>query len=116
MVHTANCYRTEIRSNMRGGSGEVKIEHLFEPGSEMLGQARMLSRVTLKPGSSIGFHCHENEEETFHIISDTAEADDNGTKVVLHAGDSILTGNGAGHAIANCGSDDLVLLAVIVKF
>ena len=116
MVHTANCYRTEIRTAMRGGSGEVKIEHLFEPGSEMLSPTRMISRITLKPGCSIGFHCHENEEETFHIISGVAHADDNGTAVTLNAGDSILTGNGAGHAIANGGDDDLVMLAVIVKY
>lgn len=117
MVHTGKDYRLDIRTAMRGGSGEVRVEHLFEPGSEMNSPfTRMVSRITLAPGCSIGFHRHENEEEIFHIISGSAEADDDGNAVTLGPGDSILTGNGAGHGIKNAGSDDLVMLAVIVKF
>lgn len=116
MIHTNSNYRTDIRSEMRGGCGEVKIEYLFEPGTELLAPTRMMSRVTLKPGCSIGFHTHDNEEETFYIISGTAEADDNGTVATLQPGDSILTGNGGGHGIKNCGTTDLVMLAVIVKY
>ena len=116
MIHTSPSYRTEVRTAMRGGDGDVRIEHLFEPGTELLAPTRMISRITLKPGCSIGFHRHEREEECFHLIAGTAEADDDGRKVTLRAGDSILTGNGAGHAIRNIGPDDLVLLAVIVKY
>ena len=42
-----------------------------------------------------------------HTLTDgkgtTATADDNGKTVTLHPGESILTGNGDGHAIANNG-------------
>lgn len=116
MIHSNSDYRTDLRTGMRGGTGEVKIEHLFEPGTELLSPTRMISRITLQPGCSIGFHTHENEEETFYIISGTAEADDNGTIAILNPGDSILTGNGSGHSIKNCGCDDLVMLAMIVKY
>jgi quercetin dioxygenase-like cupin family protein len=117
MIHTSKDYRLDIRTEMRGGSGDVKIEHLFEPGSELNSPfARMISRITLAPGCSIGFHRHDGEEEVFHIISGSAEADDNGTVVTLNPGDSILTGNGAGHGIKNAGSADLVMLAVIIKY
>ncbi|MCQ2352870.1 MAG: cupin domain-containing protein [Victivallaceae bacterium] len=116
MIRHSDQYRLDLREEMRGGNGTVKIEHLWEPGKEMLSATRMCSRITLAPGNSIGFHRHDQEEEIFFILSGTAEADDDGKKGILRAGDTLLTGNGAGHAIRNAGSDDLVLLAFIGKY
>ena len=39
MIRKAGNYRTEVRENMRGGNGSVKIEHFWEPGTEMLRQS-----------------------------------------------------------------------------
>ena len=116
MFRKASQYRTELRSNMRGGDGTVKIEHFWEPKTEMLGPARMAAKLTLPPGASIGFHNHEKEEELFVIVKGQAEADDNGTKVLLGPGDTLLTGNGAGHAIRNTGDGDLEIVAVITTY
>ena len=115
MVHRQNDYRPDIRDAMRGGSGSVKIEHLWEQ-EELNSPTRMFSRITLEPGCSIGFHRHENEEEIFYIISGQAVADDNGEEVTLAPGDTILTGNGDGHSIANAGNTPLEMLAVIIRF
>ena len=76
----------------------------------------MAARLTLPPGASIGFHNHENEDEIFVIVKGQAEADDNGTLSVLNAGDTLLTGNGAGHSIRNIGEGDLELVAVISTY
>ena len=116
MIRKANSCRTEVRENMRGGDGIVKIEHFWEPGTEMLAHNRMAARLTLPPGSSIGFHKHENEDEIFVIVKGKAEADDNGTLTCLEAGDSLLTGNGAGHSIRNIGDTDLELIAIISTY
>ena len=116
MIRKSGSYRTEVRENMRGGSGSVKIEHFWEPGKEMLGHNRMAARLTLPPGASIGFHNHENEDEIFVIVKGQAEADDNGTLSILNAGDTLLTGNGAGHSIRNIGAEDLELVAVISTY
>ena len=116
MIRKAGNYRTEVRDNMRGGNGSVKIEHLWEPGTEMHGHNRMAARLTLPPGGSIGFHNHENEDEIFVIVKGVAEADDNGTISRLEAGDTLLTGNGAGHAIRNIGDEDLELVALISTY
>ena len=43
MVHRQNDYRTDIRREMRGGNGEVKIEHLWE--NELNSPTRMFSRT-----------------------------------------------------------------------
>ena len=116
MIRHNGEYRLEERFEMRGGKGTVKIEHLWEPGTEMLGHNRMAARLTLPPGGSIGFHNHENEDEIFVIVKGVAEADDNGTISRLEAGDTLLTGNGAGHAIRNIGDEDLELVALISTY
>lgn len=65
---------------------------------------------------SIGFHPHDAEEEVFVIIRGRAEADDNGEVVQLSAGDTLLTGNGDGHAIRNVGDEPLEIVAVITTY
>ena len=116
MIRKNGSYRTEVRENMRGGNGSVKIEHFWEPEKEMLSHNRMAARLTLPPGASIGFHNHEKEDEIFVIVKGVAEADDNGTKSMLYPGDTLLTGNGDGHAIRNAGDSDLELIAIISTY
>ncbi len=98
---------------MRGGNGTVRIEHIWKKGDGLNANVRMYSKIILEPGTSIGYHVHENEEEIFFVVSGRAEADDNGTKVILETGDSIVTRGGEGHAIACLGDETLVLLAII---
>lgn len=116
MIHSNDTLFTEVRENMRGGSGSVSITHLWKQEEMSSPFCRMAAVITLPPGSSIGFHTHENEEEIFYVISGTAALDDNGTLKTLNTGDTSLTGNGAGHSLANAGSCDLVVMAVINKF
>ncbi len=116
MVKHDGDYRVELREEMRGGRGTVKIEHFWEPKTEMRAKTRMFSRLTLQPGCSIGFHPHDTEEEIFVVLSGQAEADDNGEVAVLNPGDTILTGNGDGHAVRALGDEPLVLLGVISTY
>jgi len=115
MVRRANERKTDIKHEMRGGKGDVKMIHSF--ADEELGSpTRVCAEINIEPGNSIGRHVHENEEEVFYIIEGTAKADDNGTEVILNAGDSLLTGGGAAHAIENIGTTTLRLFAVVIKF
>ncbi len=116
MIRKNGEYKVDLRKEMRGGNGEVKIEHLWDAASELKADNRLWARLTLAPSCSIGFHNHDKEEEVFYIVSGNAEADDNGTPAKLSTGDTILTGNGAGHAIKNIGEDDLVIIAVISNY
>ena len=115
MVHKNGTYRTELRPAMHGGDGTVKIEHLWDEANELRGLNRLFGRLTLAPGTSIGFHQHEGEAEVFVVIAGTGEIDDNGEKKPVAVGDTILTGFGAGHGVRCTGDTDLVLLAVITK-
>lgn len=116
MIKRQGEYKIDIRERMRGGEGSVKIEHLWIPGEEMKAHNRLFAKLTIAPGSGIGFHPHDKEEEVFYVIKGRAEADDNGKTVILNPGDTILTGNGAGHAIKSVGDGDLELLAVISEY
>ena len=116
MIRRSGEYRTEQREEMRGGKGTVTIEHFWEPKTEMRSHTRMCAKLTIPPGGSIGFHPHDAEEEIFVVIRGTAEADDNGEVGQLGVGDTLLTGNGDGHAIRCTSEEPLELLAVIATY
>lgn len=115
MIKHASGMRAETRQEMRGGKGEVKIVHLFEQG-EYRGRTRLMAKVTLAPGCSIGLHEHKEEEELFYIIKGRGRVMEDGETRDVGPGDAILTGGGKSHAIENVGDGDLELLAVILTY
>lgn len=116
MIRNGKDKSVEVREDMRGGRGKVFIAHLWKNDEMNAGCCRMAAEITIPPGNSIGFHRHEEEEEIFYIISGIADFDDDGRVVRLAPGDTTLTSAGSGHAIANAGRDDLVVMAVINRF
>ena len=113
MIRRNNEFEKVIKKEMRGGSGQVLIEKLWDPETELKANNRLFAKLTIKPGDSIGFHVHNDEEEVFVILKGVAEMDDNGTTVVLNVGDTILTADGAGHSVKSVGDENLEMLAVI---
>jgi mannose-6-phosphate isomerase-like protein (cupin superfamily) len=106
---------TEVRERMRDGTGTVVFTHVFLK-EELTGRARLFARLSLPPGSSIGYHAHDGEEEVFYILSGTGIVNDQGVTSSVGPGDAVLTGGGNGHSIANPGTAPLELLAVILLF
>ncbi len=115
MIRRADEMFKEIKEQMRGGSGAVEITHLFKE-DELTGKARLVAKITINPGCSIGLHEHTNEEEIFYIIKGKGKINDNGTIKEVSVGDSILTGGGAAHSVENNGDEPLEMLAVILLF
>ncbi len=115
MIHTAQTMETEVRPAMRGGTGSVAIRHLFKK-DEITAKTRLCAVLTLPPGASIGTHQHEGEDELYYITKGTGVLDDGTTRTTVREGDAVLTGRGETHAIANTGSTDLEILAVIVCY
>ncbi|MGQ9780227.1 MAG: cupin domain-containing protein [Bacillota bacterium] len=115
MVKRADEMREEVRPRMRGGEGEVKIYHLFEPG-EYRGHARLIARIVLEPGCSIGPHEHQEEEELFYVLRGKARLTEDGTDYELGPHEAALTGGGRSHALANIGDEPLEVLAVILTY
>ena len=59
MIRKSTEMQQEIRPQMRGGKGEVKIIKAFEK-DEIKSSVRMYAVLELEPGSSIGEHTHSS--------------------------------------------------------
>lgn len=115
MIKRAEQMEVEIKHQMRGGKGEVELLHIMQQ-ADLGGKCRLMARVTMAPGCSIGEHVHQNEEEIFYIISGKALINDNGTPVEVGPGDAVLTGGGSKHAVENIGDIPLTMMAVILLY
>jgi mannose-6-phosphate isomerase-like protein (cupin superfamily) len=115
MIRKSHEMEKEARERMRDGAGSVEILHIFR-SRELKGRTRLFARLRLLPGSSIGFHRHEGEEEIFYILSGTGEVGEGGPASPVVPGDAVHTGDGAGHSISNTGPEPLEFLAVILVY
>ena len=112
MIRRHDDQEFSIRESMRGGNGVVELTGLIKPLPE---KARMFSLLRLVPGTSIGYHVHENETEMFYFVEGCARVCDNGTYYDVCEGDAMATYSGQGHGVENTGDRDLVIVAVVVK-
>ncbi len=115
MIRRSGTYPVTVRDKMRGGNGSVKVEEFWGKG-DLKAKTRLFAKLTLAPGSGIGFHEHVGEEEVYVILRGRGLLEEGGQKIAVAAGDSILTGDGAGHAIEAVGDEPLEILAVIVQY
>ena len=93
----------------------MEILHIFRK-EELKGKVRLLARLRLPPGSSIGYHMHEGEEEIFYILSGTGRVTEQGVSSTVGPGDAVLTGGGGGHSIENQGAEPLDCIATILVY
>ncbi len=105
----------EVRERMRGGTGNVEFLHIFGK-QELKGKVRLLARLRLSPGSSIGYHMHEGEEEVFYILSGSGVVTEQGVTSTVGPGDAVLTAGGEGHSIENQGAEPLEFIATILLY
>jgi mannose-6-phosphate isomerase-like protein (cupin superfamily) len=115
MIKEKEDQKKEVREAMRGGAGSVSLTHYFVP-EEFHANVRLCSHLTLPAGAGIGEHAHVGEDEVYIILHGEGILTDNGTEKKVKAGDAILTGNGASHALRNPGPDELKLIALIMKY
>jgi len=104
--------RTQVRSLMKGGVGDVTVLHMVECDDRP--NIRFVGEMTLPPGASIGDHTHETETEYYIITNGIGVVNDNGEDKRVGRGDVIVTGGGATHRIKNAGTTPLVIMAFIV--
>ena len=113
MIRKKDNQKVELK-NIRQGIGEVKLEHILNNPEEMFMKGRMFAKMTVPVGNSIGLHAHDKDNEIFYILSGTGEYYDNGTKVVLEPGDTTICKDTEEHSLVNTGTEDLVLIALIL--
>ncbi|MCX7881804.1 MAG: cupin domain-containing protein [Brevinematales bacterium] len=111
MILRANDQQKEQREKMRGGEGVISLTHLVP--SEKLFHARLVARLELPVGASIGKHFHEQEVEYYIILEGEGEVTEQGKTFRVGVGDVVITGPQEEHAIHNSGTIPLVFLAFI---
>ncbi|MCL2616295.1 MAG: cupin domain-containing protein [Defluviitaleaceae bacterium] len=115
MIRTVSDQRNETTENRFGGVGPVHMAHAMEK-TDLLANCRLLARITLPPGSSIGYHQHDKEEEVYYILSGQGTVNDNGETRTVNPGDAVYTGNGAFHSIANETNEPLEFLGIVLTY
>jgi len=112
MIITKEKINTEIKKNMRGGDGEVTLHHLVP--KEYLLHSRLMAKIVIPPGASIGEHEHIKETEYYIILKGQGIVNDNGKDIEIKEGDIVITGNGGKHSIKNTGHENLEMIAIII--
>lgn len=70
--------------------------------------------MTLDPGDSIGMHAHENNEDSYIIISgEGVFTDSGGNESIVRAGDVTIARKGDRHSLKNTGKEPLLFLGII---
>jgi mannose-6-phosphate isomerase-like protein (cupin superfamily) len=105
----------EKREKVRDGEGTATFVHCVEGKGAVQKNTNLLAEITLPPGASIGYHPHNEETEFYIILEGSGVVNDNGQEVAIKPGDTMVTGNGAFHSIANTGSVPLKMIAAIIK-
>jgi len=114
MISKKENMRNEIRSNMRGGNGDITLIHMIEK-ADMMGKIQLAARVQIPVGGSVGKHAHEKDAEIVIVVSGTVMAEENDSAHILSAGDIMFTGGGDSHSFTNYGDTILELIGIIIE-
>ncbi len=98
---------------LAGGKGKAYVQHIISK-KEMLGHGRLYAKITLPPGSSVGWHQHEHDTEPYFILKGAADFVDNDKSVTkVGPGDCCLIEVGQFHSIENNYDEDMEFVALI---
>lgn len=116
MIKTNHAFESETRANMKGGKGNVTLQHYFrkpEFGGEHI---RVCANLIIPPGASIGLHDHSGEDEVYIVLKGTGRVTDDGVVRDIHVGDAVLTGRGKSHGVECIGDEALEIMALVVTY
>lgn len=110
MIRKANIAEVD---GLAGGKGKAYVHHIISK-EELLGHGRLYAKVTLPPGSSVGWHQHLKETEPYYILKGEADFIDNDKSVTkVGPGDCCIIEVGQYHSIENNSDEDVEFMALI---
>ena len=114
MVKKADELKHVMLHNMKGGKGAVEKIASAEP-EEYEGGAKVIGRLVLRPGVSIGEHTHEGDEEIMTILAGHACYHEGDAQYILEPGDVTVCKNGESHWVENAPETENLELFVLVN-
>ena len=112
MINKRDVMKTELKEHMRGGDGTIAITHLVE--KEKIKNGRLMARIDIPVGASIGQHTHEGETEYYLIQEGEGEVQEAEGLKQVGPGDVVITGDQESHSIRNTGQTPLIMTAIII--
>lgn len=113
MIKKCSEIEGKVLTNFKDGEGDVTMFHFLNE-QEARGTGRLFVKTVIEPGNSIGDHTHDGDMEAYYILKGKALVSDNGTDVILEAGDCNVCPDGQSHSIKNVGEDTLEYIAIIL--
>lgn len=114
MIYKLNSLKT-TEGAPRAGEGTA-ITQLYGVVQDLHCEMKAFNRMTLKAGSYIGLHKHENNSEIYLILEGKGEyVDNDGKTYVLEPGDMGTCKDGGTHSLKAMDGKDLVFIAIIVQ-
>lgn len=96
-----------------GGEGKYFVRTLLT--DEFDSSMKYVRELTLEPGSSIGMHKHENDEEIYYVISGSGIMIVDDEENPVKEGDIVLTKSGSIHGLRNNTQDILKIFVVCAE-
>lgn len=96
------------------GKGQVKNALLYGD-TDFSTNLRFVIYTELPPGTSIGYHTHENDEEVYVILEGLGTMTIDGEAHEVRAGDVILNKPYGSHGLENTSEDILKILVFEVQ-
>lgn len=93
---------------MNGGTGTLSARMY-------IGEHGKIIPSRIHPGGSIGAHRHDTSDDLNYILSGEGKAICDGTEELLSEGVCHICKKGSEHSIINTGTEDLVLLTIVVE-
>lgn len=93
---------------MNGGTGEMTVKMFIDEDGKII-------PCRIHAGGSIGLHSHATSDDVNYVISGTGRAICDGNEEILEAGTCHICKRGSDHSIVNTGTEDLVLLTIVIE-
>lgn len=108
MLIDFNVIKEITLSGMNNGTGTMTAKMYMD------GQCKIIP-CAIHTGGSIGMHKHETSDDINYILSGVGKAICDGAEEILAAGCCHVCKKGSEHSIINTGSEDLIILTVVIE-
>jgi len=104
----------EEHTASHGGEGIYRVRTLLT--SEFDSSMKYIRELRLAPGSSIGTHPHEGDEEIYYVISGRGTMIVDGENAEVSTGDVVLTKSGSTHGLMNTSTEELTIFVACAQY
>lgn len=100
---------------IQNGPAPVQVRRILQSPEEMLNKGKIFNHTYIEKGAGIGWHIHKGTCECYYILKGEGLYNDNGTEMIVRAGDVTFTNDGEGHSLINEKDETLEVIALVLN-